>query len=635
MPKVNSEVNVRLCLNSGGLLINIFEQNNKLEFMLERTIEDLIDVKVVADTNYPWLVCSNCTEKLTEFRLFKRRCAECLFVFYNRIYKGCNPTTKDSITNREEEESDVTSHGNKGVERPGEESVEGTSGKVWACSSPVERATVEMEDTYSAGSRVNWMADNDWNGVEIQCPGGIKKDLGDATIASDAIDNRAVDVRDDMIVVKKEVYTALRGFAAPEKDINRSIVPLTQEGDCHWSDIEVSGNLDHSEDRELRLTFNEEVDIKEESDIDIPREEGDMAGDILQDDGQVEDGVVKLLHTCQICTKVFAKRSYLKAHVMRVHLVKKRKLKCGVCSEAFECISDLDGHLESVHAVEKRHRCQQCSRYFQNPSELRIHMSTHTGKSQLKCDICSKGFRYNGLLKRHMLKHTLERPHKCNICSKNFKVKLHLDSHMLTHRVKEQYRCEKCLKVFSRKRDVSKHILLRTCKRVHKCAVCLKTFAKNANLNRHMFTHTNERLQKCELCSKAFNHKAYLEIHMLTHTGERPHKCEICLKGFHQKPHLKEHMLTHTGERPHKCEICSKSFALKQTLKGHMRVHAGVKSHKCAICSRAFSHKSNLRRHMLTHTNERPYKCGMCSKTFKHTCDLMRHKKGHTEVITD
>ncbi|XP_071442230.1 uncharacterized protein [Hetaerina americana] len=194
----------RLCLNSGGLLINIFEQDNKLEFMLEKTIEDLIDVKVVADTNYPWLVCSNCTEKLTEFRLFKRRCAECLFVFYNRIQKGCNPVTKDWITNRQEEESDVTSHGNKGVERPGEESVEGTSGKVWAFSSPVERATVEMEDTYSAGSRVNWMADNTWNGVEIQCSGGIKKDFGDATIASDAIDERAVDVRDDMIVVKEE-----------------------------------------------------------------------------------------------------------------------------------------------------------------------------------------------------------------------------------------------------------------------------------------------------------------------------------------------------------------------------------------------------------------------------------------------
>ncbi|XP_071445074.1 uncharacterized protein [Hetaerina americana] len=98
----------RLCLNSHGLLMNVFGENSKLQFMLEKTIEDLIDVKVVEDANYPWLVCSTCMEKLTEFRLFKRRCAECLSEFYNRIQEGCNPTArKDCITNREKIVSDA------------------------------------------------------------------------------------------------------------------------------------------------------------------------------------------------------------------------------------------------------------------------------------------------------------------------------------------------------------------------------------------------------------------------------------------------------------------------------------------------------------------------------------------------
>ncbi|XP_071438608.1 uncharacterized protein [Hetaerina americana] len=97
----------RLCLNSRGLLINVFGENSKLQIMLEKAIEDLIDVKVVEDANYPWLICSNCMEKLTEFRLFKRRCAECLSVFYNRIQKGCNPVTKDGKTKREEFPSEI------------------------------------------------------------------------------------------------------------------------------------------------------------------------------------------------------------------------------------------------------------------------------------------------------------------------------------------------------------------------------------------------------------------------------------------------------------------------------------------------------------------------------------------------
>ncbi|XP_071447421.1 uncharacterized protein [Hetaerina americana] len=92
----------RLCLNSNGLLMNVFGENSKLQFMLEKTIEDLIDVKVVEDANYPWLVCSACMEKLTEFRLFKRRCSECLSVFYDRIQKECYPATKDCVTQREE-----------------------------------------------------------------------------------------------------------------------------------------------------------------------------------------------------------------------------------------------------------------------------------------------------------------------------------------------------------------------------------------------------------------------------------------------------------------------------------------------------------------------------------------------------
>ncbi|XP_071447411.1 uncharacterized protein [Hetaerina americana] len=78
----------RLCLCGGGQFIDIFEEDNKLEFMVEKAIEDLLNLKVVKETMYPWLVCSPCLTKLTEFRLFKRRCVECQFVFQNRFEKG-------------------------------------------------------------------------------------------------------------------------------------------------------------------------------------------------------------------------------------------------------------------------------------------------------------------------------------------------------------------------------------------------------------------------------------------------------------------------------------------------------------------------------------------------------------------
>ncbi|XP_071445650.1 uncharacterized protein [Hetaerina americana] len=272
----------RLCLNSGGFLINIFDDNNKLEIMLEKTIEDLLDVKVVEEAGCPWLVCGNCMEKLTEFRLFKRRCAECLFVFYNRIQKGCNPATKDwindSLETKSEEEGAVPSSDEhpEDAEPPGEELDHGTSANVWAISSAVDAvddsvqlASTEMEGTFSdLGTR------------------------GDSTASNGA------KTRDD------------------------------------------------SECIELHLSSDEEVNRKEEFDADKLHEERHLREKELlsQDGGQklggpVEDTAGTVLHVCQICNKVFAKSDLLKDHVMHAHLDKVVEeagcpwLVCGNCME--------------------------------------------------------------------------------------------------------------------------------------------------------------------------------------------------------------------------------------------------------------------------------------------------------------
>ncbi|XP_071449251.1 uncharacterized protein [Hetaerina americana] len=569
----------RLCLNSGGLLINIYDENNKLEFMLEKTIEDLINVKVVEDTNYPWLVCSTCMEKLTEFRLFKRRCTECLFVFYNRIQKGCNHPLKDWITNREEEESDVPSHDNKGADRTGDELVDGTSGKVWAYSSPaedhsVQKAAVQMEDTHSTGIPVNWMACNNNCGVEIQFPGGIKKELGDDGITNDTIDRRAVDVQDDMIIVKEEVATVSGCSAALDIDTGSTIVPSIQKGESQWSGNLDSGNLGPV-DGEFCPSFNVDVEIKEECDVDIPLEGGGPRGDgsLGQGGGQGqegpgEDGVGNLPERFKICNEGFAQEDVLDAHVRRVHPVKKmQQIRCDVCSEVFEGKSDLDGHVASVHGVKKKHQCQQCPKGFQCERDLGRHMLTHGGEKQHKCEICSRGFSQKKNLKRHMLLHNGKWLHKCEICSKGFHHKQHLEGHMLTH----------------------------TGERPHKCDVCEKAFTLKQHLKDHMVIHSGEKPHKCELCPKAFTLKQQLKEHMLIHSGTRSHKCEVCSKAFTHKQHLERHMLIHTGERPHVCGICSKSFTRKEHLEGHMVTHAVERSHNV----------KNVERHSLSSNTSR------------------------------
>ncbi|XP_071445624.1 zinc finger protein 227-like [Hetaerina americana] len=445
-------------------------------------------------------------------------------------------------------DSEVLSHDNNSEKREGN-IMHGASISVWASSGPavsvehsLRTATVEAAESYTEAPRRNWMADNKYEKVDIQLPGQIKKEIDEDGTASDAVDSSAVDVQNDMILVKEEVDTDSGCAVAPEKELELPMVTSMRKGDSHWSSDDEAGNLDPTEDGQLGLSFNEEVDIKEESDVDIP-EVGYPGTDLLQE-----------------------QRNIYEAHTMDMHPVKAEEIRCDVDAEAFECTSD-------VEADAVTYKCAICLRAFSVKGKLKRHMLVHTDERPFKCEICSKGFNHRQHLEGHMLTHTGERPHKCPVCQKGFTLKQHLKDHTRIHAGEKS----------------------------HKCEVCSKGFTMKQQLTEHMLTHTGEKRHKCDVCSKAFSQKANLKRHMLIHTDERPHKCEICSKGFHHKQHLECHMLTHTGEKPYKCEVCPKMFTLKQNLKGHMLIHSGEKPHKCEVCSKTFRRKQHLKEHMSNH----------------------------------
>ncbi|XP_071445673.1 uncharacterized protein [Hetaerina americana] len=673
----------RLCLNSGGLLlINVFDENTNLEFMLKKTIEDLIDVKVVEEAGFPWMVCSNCMEKLTIFRLFKRRCAECLFVFYNRIKKGYNLKTEDWITNGEEVckvESDVGSHDNADVEFSAEDSIDGTSDKMWALSNSMEvghhlvlTAPVAAEET--EGTWVVRIDANVSNAVGIECRRGeeLKEEFGVATIASEAVDRRRdVDVRDDddMAVVKekidaasgilplapgkdvdstmvasmqdncshwsgseeagnmcrrgeelkeefgvatiaseavdrrrdvdvrddddmavvKEEIDAASGIlpVAPGKDVDSTMVASMQDNCSHWSGGEEAGNLGPSVDGQLPLSFNEEVDIKEDCDDDIPQEEGCLGADQSeeQDGCQGQENAGKdetgnLPHTCLICSDIFPQKDALEAHMRRVHQAKKIQFKCVNCNESFGCPSELEGHVKTAHAktrrqtVKRKHKCPECPRRFRYPCDVRIHMVVHTGEKPFKCEICSRNFGTKQTLEHHMYSHTDEKPFKCEICAKGFIRKEHLQKHTLTHTGERPFKCNECSKTFCRKYDLSKHISTHTPRLKNQCKLCSNGFAKRKHLMGKNLSHPVNRPFICDLCCRCFSRKDHLVSHMIIHTVGKPFKCKVCWKSYRHKRSLDIHNLVHSKGKRLKCELCPKQFLRQSTLSKHMKLHS-------------------------------------------------------------
>ncbi|XP_071452274.1 uncharacterized protein [Hetaerina americana] len=107
-------------------------------------------------------------------------------------------------------------------------------------------------------------------------------------------------------------------------------VPAIKDEVDHNIQIQEGTSLeDPLEDAEISMISEEEVEIKEDFDADIPQMEVRLEGKVLQEqdkhrkqDDAGEETSATQLHLCEICNKVFEQRDLLKGHVMNVHLNK-------------------------------------------------------------------------------------------------------------------------------------------------------------------------------------------------------------------------------------------------------------------------------------------------------------------------
>ena len=87
-----------------------------------------------------------------------------------------------------------------------------------------------------------------------------------------------------------------------------------------------------------------------------------------------------------------------------IHIVNQRKkhgkniFTCEVCSKIFDKRSRLVSHM-LTHSDEKDHICSVCSKGFKNKSQLQRHSNTHSDIPRFCCNICGRGFKHNDVAK--------------------------------------------------------------------------------------------------------------------------------------------------------------------------------------------------------------------------------------------
>ncbi|XP_037272829.2 uncharacterized protein LOC119164720 isoform X1 [Rhipicephalus microplus] len=109
-------------------------------------------------------------------------------------------------------------------------------------------------------------------------------------------------------------------------------------------------------------------------------------------------------HSCHLCSKAFASKELLEAH-LNIHPTYCPH-KCDRCSEVFTNFRLLELHMRFHHKCECPFRCSLCSLSFPTKRALNMHLTKHGhGDTKVQCKTCFKWFNSCRAMLEHRSRH--------------------------------------------------------------------------------------------------------------------------------------------------------------------------------------------------------------------------------------
>ncbi|XP_046404113.1 zinc finger protein 879-like isoform X2 [Ischnura elegans] len=664
----------RLCLYKRDNLLDIFCINENHGYIAAEVIQDLLQIEVGPLDGFPRCVCSVCLDKLTDFKLFKKKCLESRSTFQQEFNAGDQQEAWRKLQDTQVEQDPLAFSRPIKVEPSDSEMIEDPVEVEIAVKDEVDEHTYNEEEIVRAGenqaashgSTTESMAMTLSEKLTSSPSASMDRFCASTKLEQEVEDGSGNAVHfhslDSATTLITTCFSIPSCVPVPVASISHPLGGRNAIGMDNSVVVKNSGESTthhrHTIANNLLSRKSQECDLMEGK-LGTQSNVMGMVNEISKGlDSSVtvnNSGESTTHHRPTIVNNLLSQKSQ-ECDLMEGKL----GTQSNVMGMVIEISQGLDSKGEQVprKEVERRRKsrsggleeeknngsrkrrscaaggstpraCTVCSKSFKTSGALRKHAQTHSGERCFLCSVCGKSFLWNCDLALHMRRHAGERPHSCVACSKSFAAVSDLNVHLRTHNGDRPYACGVCSKSFTRKGVLDDHMLTHTGERPYSCRLCSKAFRRRSHLTIHFRTHTGEKPYSCGICSKSFNESCSLKVHSRVHSKEKPYTCNVCYRSFSQSGSLNTHMRTHSAEKPYSCGACSKSFAKSDELSAHMCVHSKGRPHACGVCSESFSVINQLQLHMSEHEGETRYSCRMCFKSFPSCKSLNMHMLIH------
>ncbi|ALC41309.1 CG8388 [Drosophila busckii] len=120
---------------------------------------------------------------------------------------------------------------------------------------------------------------------------------------------------------------------------------------------------------------------------------------------QEHEGSPQQLLKCHLCSSMLTTKYGLARHIKMMHTADNlQPMQCEVCLKISPSLQSHQHHIKYTHNTARTHQCPMCEKAFKRPTELREHMTTHTGEVLYTCLHCPKTFNSNANMHAHRKK---------------------------------------------------------------------------------------------------------------------------------------------------------------------------------------------------------------------------------------